>query len=160
MGERLNVVDCSGLTDADWAAVNRVNRACELGGAVAFWKELEKFDDVPLQLRVLGAFFPELVREVIEEEMTEHGLTADDWQEAGRKAESPLAINRLSKFSGLFLFGWWPISGEWYCVTLAAWLCRSYATSSHGRFAEESGSSFGSSRENQRACSYYRPPHR
>jgi hypothetical protein len=120
MGERLNVVDCSGLTDADWAAVNRVNRACELGGAVAFWKELEKFDDVPLQLRVLGAFFPELVREVIEEEMTEHGLTADDWQEAGRKDESPLAINRLSKFSGLFLFGCWPISGEWSYVALAA----------------------------------------
>jgi hypothetical protein len=71
-------------------------------------------------VRVLGAFFPELLRAVIEEEMTEHGLTADDWQEAGRKAESPLAINRLSKFSGLFLFGWWPISGEWYCVTLAA----------------------------------------
>jgi hypothetical protein len=42
MGERLNVVDCSGLTDADWAAVNRVNRACELGGAIAFWEELEK----------------------------------------------------------------------------------------------------------------------
>ena len=120
MGERLNVVDCSGLTDADWAAVNRVNRACELGGAVAFWKELEKFDDVPLQLRVLGAFFPELVREVIEEEMTEHGLSVDDLREAERKAESPLAINRLSKFSGLFLFGCWPISGEWYCVALAA----------------------------------------
>jgi len=120
LGERLNVVDSSGLTDADWAAVNRVNRACELGGAIAFWEELEKLDDVRLQLRVLGAFFPELLRAVIEEEMTEHGLTADDWQEAGRKAESPLAINRLSKFSGLFLFGWWPISGEWYCVTLAA----------------------------------------
>jgi len=119
MGERLNVVDSSGLTDADWAAVNRVNRACELGGATAFWEELEKLDDVPLQLRVLGAFFPELVREVIDEEMTEHGLTADDW-EAERKAESPLALNRLSKFSGLFLFGWWPISGQWCCVTLAA----------------------------------------
>ena len=119
MGERLNIVDDSGLTDADWAAVNRVNRACELGGATAFWEELEKLDDVPLQLRVLGAFFPELVREVIDEEMTEHGLTADDW-EAERKAESPLALNRLSKFSGLFLFGWWPISGQWCCVTLAA----------------------------------------
>lgn len=75
---------------------------------------------MPLQLRVLGAFFPELVRAVIEEEMTEHGLSIDDLREAERKAESPLAINRLSKFSGLFLFGCWPISGEWYCVTLAA----------------------------------------
>ena len=114
MGERLNVVDSSGLTDADWAAVNRVNRACELGGAVAFWEELEKLDDVPLQLRVLGAFFPELVREVIEEEMTEHGLTIDDLRKA------LLGINRFSKFSGPFLFGCWPISGEWSCVVLAA----------------------------------------
>jgi hypothetical protein len=97
MGERLNVVDSSNLTDADWAAVNRVNRACELGGAIAFWEELEKLDDVRLQLRVLGAFFPELLRAVIEEEMTEHGLTVDDLREA------PLASNRLSKFSGLFL---------------------------------------------------------
>jgi hypothetical protein len=114
MGERLNVVDCSGLTDADWAAVNRVNRACELGGAIAFWEELEKLDDVRLQLRVLGAFFPELLRAVIEEEMTEHGLTVDDLREA------PLASNRLSKFSGLFLFGCWPISSEWCCVASAA----------------------------------------
>jgi hypothetical protein len=102
MGQKLNVVDSSGLTDADWAAVNRVNRACELGGATAFWEKLEKLDDMSLQLRVLGAFFPELVREVIEEEMTEHGLTIDDLREAERKAESPLVINRLSKFSGLF----------------------------------------------------------
>jgi hypothetical protein len=120
MGQRLNVVDCSGLTDADWAAVNRINRACELGGATAFWEELEKLGDMSLQLRVLGAFFPELLREVIEEEMTEHGLTIDDLREAERKAETPLAINRLSKFSGLFLFGCWPIPGEWSCVALAA----------------------------------------
>ena len=120
MERKLHVVDSSGLTDADWAAVNRVSRACELGGATAFWDELEKLQDVSLQLRVLGAFFPELVRAVIEEGMTEHGLTADDLRKAERKAESPLAINRLSKFSGLFLFGCWPISGEWYCVTLAA----------------------------------------
>jgi hypothetical protein len=56
MGERLNVVDCSGLTDADWAAVNRVNRACELGGAIAFWEELEKLDDVRLQCECLVHF--------------------------------------------------------------------------------------------------------
>ena len=43
---------------------------------------------MPLQLRVLGAFFPELVRAVIEEEMTEHGLSIDDLREAERKAEA------------------------------------------------------------------------
>ena len=45
MGQRLNVVDTSGLTDADWAAVNRVNRAYETGGLEAFWDELENLDD-------------------------------------------------------------------------------------------------------------------
>src|SRR5262245_42115012 len=67
-GQRLTVVDTTNLIDADWAAIDRVNRACEIGGADAFWGELEKLD-VAAQLRVMGAFFPELLREVIEEEM-------------------------------------------------------------------------------------------
>jgi hypothetical protein len=36
-GHKLNVVDTAGLTDADWAAVIRVNRAYEAGGIEAFW---------------------------------------------------------------------------------------------------------------------------
>jgi hypothetical protein len=88
MGQKLNVVDPSDLTDADWAALDRVNRACELGDAAAFWDELDKLDDVPRQLRVLRAFFPDVFREVIEEEIAEHGLTADDLREMLRRAES------------------------------------------------------------------------
>jgi hypothetical protein len=81
-GEKLKVVDTSNLTDADWAAIERVNRACEFGGATAFWDELENFDDVSIQLRVVGAFFPDLMDEVIEEEMAEHDLTMEDLREA------------------------------------------------------------------------------
>jgi hypothetical protein len=92
-GQKFNVVDTSGLTDADWAVIDRVNRACELGGAAAFWDELEKLDDVSLQLRVVGAFFPELIREVIEEEMTEHGLTVEDLREMLKRVESPTRDN-------------------------------------------------------------------
>jgi hypothetical protein len=88
-GQKFNVVDTSGLTDADWAVIDRVNRACELGGAAAFWDELEKLDNVSLQLRVVGAFSPELIREVIEEEMTEHGLTVEDLREMLKRVESP-----------------------------------------------------------------------
>jgi hypothetical protein len=77
-GLKFHIVDTSGLTDADWAAIDRVNRACELGGANAFWDELEKLDDILLQLRVLGAFFPDLMRQIIEEEVTERGLTVND----------------------------------------------------------------------------------
>jgi hypothetical protein len=82
---KFHVVDTSGLTDSDWAAIDRVNRACELGGVAAFWDELEKLEDVSQQLRVVGAFFPELIREVIEEEMTEHGLTVEHLREMVRR---------------------------------------------------------------------------
>jgi hypothetical protein len=60
-GEKLKVIDTSNLTDADWAAIERVNRACELGGAAAFWQELKSLDDLSLQLRVVGAFFPDVI---------------------------------------------------------------------------------------------------
>jgi hypothetical protein len=83
---KFHVVDTSsGLTDSDWAAIDRVNRACELGSVAAFWDELEKLEDVSPQLRVVGAFFPELIREVIEEEMTEHGLTVEHLREMVRR---------------------------------------------------------------------------
>jgi hypothetical protein len=69
MGQRLNVVDTSGLTDADWAAVNRVNRAYEAGGIEAFWDELENLDDPVQAITVASAFFPDLIREVIKDHM-------------------------------------------------------------------------------------------
>jgi hypothetical protein len=81
-GDRFKVIDASNITDADWAAIERVNRACELGGAVAFWDELESFNDVSLQLRVVGAFFPDLMREVMEEEKAEADLTMEHFREA------------------------------------------------------------------------------
>jgi hypothetical protein len=84
-GQKFHVVDTSGLTDADWAAIDRVNRAFELGGATAFWDELDKLDDIPPQLRVLRAFFPALMREVIEEEEAERSLTVEDLRGLIRK---------------------------------------------------------------------------
>ena len=86
MGQKLNVVDASELTDADWAAVNRVNRAYETGGFEAFWDELEKLDDVQA-VTVASAFFPDLIRELLRDHMAEHGLTIDDLREALKKAE-------------------------------------------------------------------------
>jgi hypothetical protein len=101
-GQKFNVVDTSGLTDADWAVIDRVNRACELGGAAAFWDELEKLDNVSLQLRVVGAFFPELIREVIEEEMTEQWFNgrglAGNAQE-GRKPDTRQLAHRWDLIS-------------------------------------------------------------
>jgi hypothetical protein len=89
MEHKLHVVDPSGLTDADWAAVNRVNRAYEVGGIDAFCDELERLDDEVLQVTVAGAFFPALIRELLEDQMAEHGLTFHDLREILRKAERP-----------------------------------------------------------------------
>jgi|RhiMethySRZTD1v2_1073278.scaffolds.fasta_scaffold1456774_2 hypothetical protein len=89
MEHKLHVVDSSGLTDADWAAVNRVNRAYEAAGIDAFCDELERLDDEVLQVTVAGAFFPALIRELLEDQMAEHGLTFDDLREILRKAERP-----------------------------------------------------------------------
>ena len=92
MGHKLNVVDSSDLTDSDWAAVNRVNRAYEAGGIDAFWGELEKLDDPVLATIVASAFFPDLIRELLEDQMAEHGLTIEDLREIVRKAETPAAF--------------------------------------------------------------------
>ena len=89
MAQKLNVVDASGLTDADWAVVDRVNRAFEVGGIEAFWDELERLDDSVQAITVASAFFPDLIREVIKDHMAEHGLTIDDLREILRKSESP-----------------------------------------------------------------------
>ena len=95
MEHKLHVVDSSGLTDADWAAVNLVNSAYEAGGIDAFWDELEQLDDDVLQITVAGAFFPALIRELLEDQMAEHGLTLDDLREILRKAEN-LSSNKVS----------------------------------------------------------------
>lgn len=86
MGHKLNVVDTSELTVADWAAVRRVNRAYEARGIKAFWEELEKLDELQAY-RVASAFFPDLIRELIKDHMAEYGLTIDDWRVVLKKAE-------------------------------------------------------------------------
>jgi hypothetical protein len=86
MRQKLNVVDTSGLTDVDWAVVNRVNRAYEAEGIEAFWDELSLEDSVQA-ITVASAFFPDLVREV-KDHMAEHGVTIDDLREILRTSEN------------------------------------------------------------------------
>jgi hypothetical protein len=88
MRQKLNVVDTSGLTDADWAVVNRVNRAYEAEGIEAFWDELESLEDSVQAITVASAFFPDLVREAIKDHMAEHGVTIDDLREILRTSEN------------------------------------------------------------------------
>jgi len=72
----LEVVNPSGLTEADWIAVNKVRRAYERGGWDAFWSEFETFgDDLMLQIMVLRTLFPDVMRQAIKDELAEAGFT-------------------------------------------------------------------------------------
>jgi hypothetical protein len=48
---------------------------------------LERLDDEVLQLTVAGAFFPALIRELLEGQMAKHGLTMQDLREILWKAD-------------------------------------------------------------------------
>jgi hypothetical protein len=69
----LGIVDTSLLTDADWAEINKLRRAHDEGGQRALSKALTELIDVdPVRAtRVIGAFFPKMVRETIKDVMAE-----------------------------------------------------------------------------------------
>jgi hypothetical protein len=85
----LEVVDASGLTDADWTSINKVSCAYDADSFEAFWDEIDKLGDPSLKIRVAAAFFPDLIREEIKDEMAKQGITAEDLRELLRKWESP-----------------------------------------------------------------------
>ena len=85
----LEVIDPSGLTDADWRGINQVKRAYEHGGLDAFWRELETLgDDTILQIKVAAAFFPEEIRSAIKDILVEKGITLEDLREMLKRNEA------------------------------------------------------------------------
>lgn len=85
--EHLEVVNTSGLTDADWAEINKLQEAQKTGSLKQAMDELSK--DPIRCVRVMGAFFPDMVREAIKDHMADIGVTAEDLHAAIRKLESP-----------------------------------------------------------------------
>jgi hypothetical protein len=90
----LEIADTSSLTDADWAEINKLQRAYQRGDK-AFSKaldELAKTDPIRLAT-VMSAFFPENVTAMIKDQMAAEGITDDDLKELihrlERKLESP-----------------------------------------------------------------------
>ena len=80
--------DTSGLTDADWAEINKLRRAYETGGdeaALAAFKELLK--DPVRCTRVIGAYYPEKMREALKDAAAEAGVTIEDFRDLLRKSE-------------------------------------------------------------------------
>src|SRR4051812_29227590 len=60
--ESLEVVDSSGLTDANWADINRFKRTYEEGGQAALSKAMAELSEDPIRyMAVIGAFFPDMV---------------------------------------------------------------------------------------------------
>jgi hypothetical protein len=84
--ELLGELDSSGLTDADWAEINKLRRAHEGGGQDGLSEAMSKLekDDPVRYIRVAGAFFPDMVREAIKDSMAEAGITEEDVREMVR----------------------------------------------------------------------------
>jgi len=58
----LEVADLTGLTDADWAEINKLKSAHEAGGQKALSAALKALGQDPiLYLRIMAAFFPIVV---------------------------------------------------------------------------------------------------
>jgi hypothetical protein len=74
--EPFEVVDPSELSDADWADINKLGRALEDGGQKGLSKALDELASDPIRyMKVIGALFPDMVREAIRDEMAEAGMT-------------------------------------------------------------------------------------
>jgi hypothetical protein len=66
-----------------------MERAYERGGWDAFWSELETFsDDVVLQIKLAGAFFPDEIRKAIKDILAERGVTVEELRELLKKTEA------------------------------------------------------------------------
>jgi len=86
----LDIADPSRLTDADWAEIKKLQNAYETGGQEALraaYRELGK--DPVRYMRVMGALYPDEVRNSIKDAMVKRGLTEQDILEAALERESP-----------------------------------------------------------------------
>jgi hypothetical protein len=89
----LEVAYPSSLTDADWASLNALRRAYEHKGSHDFSAELKKLSRDPLRyVRVIGAIFPNMIRESIRDVLADKGITPDDLGEIIRKREKPTRL--------------------------------------------------------------------
>jgi hypothetical protein len=86
------VVDSSGLLDADWAEINRFRETLLNSGpdalAIAFDELSER--DVSQSARILMALFPSVIREITRDVLANNGITEQDLHDAIRNLESPV----------------------------------------------------------------------
>jgi hypothetical protein len=86
----LEIQDTSGLTDSDWVEINKLRNAYKNGGRKAFAIALDQLAKDPIRYAVvIGAFYPDMVRETIRDQMAEAGITEEDLRELIQKLERP-----------------------------------------------------------------------
>src|SRR5262245_19154190 len=85
--EKPKIVDTEGLSDADLSEINKLLRVYDAGGSDAFWEAVEELgDEDPVRyVAVAGAFFPDVVRKIIRDEMAEQDMTEEDVRDLFKK---------------------------------------------------------------------------
>lgn len=75
----MEIADTSGLTDRDWAEINKLKQAWEAGGQRALNKAVDNLAADPIRyMTIIGAFFPQMVTDAIKDEMAEKGVTVEE----------------------------------------------------------------------------------
>ncbi|MCP1766330.1 hypothetical protein [Bradyrhizobium japonicum] len=89
--EPLEVVDSSGLLDADWAEINRWRQVLLNTGLDGLAVTIDALSDrdAPQSGRILMALFPNMVREIVRDELASRGISQQDLLDAIRELESP-----------------------------------------------------------------------
>ena len=85
--DRFQMENPSGLTDADWA---ELKKAYDDGGQRGLNEAMENLAKHPLRYAtVIGALYPNMLREALRDSMAEQGITDEDLRKMARKLESP-----------------------------------------------------------------------
>jgi hypothetical protein len=89
------LVDTTDLTDADWDEINKIEQAYAKRGERGFVKALEalyKRDELSW-LRVVLAYYPTVVEEIMRDNLAASGVTTEDLQEIfGNMESSPTKL--------------------------------------------------------------------
>jgi hypothetical protein len=89
-GNKHHPIDTSCLTDADWTNLNKMRHVYSEGGKEALKAAMLDLSESDLvsYTRVIGAYFPNELRNALKDAMAESGMTLDDLKEMNRKKES------------------------------------------------------------------------
>jgi hypothetical protein len=73
--------------------INSLRRTYDRGGAKALSVSLKKLVADPIRyVRVMEAFFPDMIREKIRDMLAEEGITREDLEEIVRTQERPMHL--------------------------------------------------------------------